>query len=172
MKALVLDTSSFIQGFNNNDLSIQLFTTSLARNEIREGMANIRLENMIHTGRLTVSTPDEKHLSETLEASRSIGENKALSDTDHSVIALALQLRKKYQVTVVSDDYSVQNLSNELGLNHRGLATPGIKKRYSWIHYCPGCWKHFDSPQPDNECPICGTEVKRKPMKKKAKRRV
>ena len=84
---------------------------------------------------------------------------------------MAYELSKEYDVTVISDDYAVQNLSDELGIKHKGLITRGIKKRFQWVHYCPGCWKYFDGPQEDNVCPICGTEVKRKPGKKNTKRR-
>lgn len=171
MKALILDTSSFIQGFNSSDQSTSLFTTYLVRGEVREEMARIRLDNWIQTGRITVKSPSEDSLKNVLASSKKLGENKALSDTDHSVIALAYELRTEYDVTVISDDYAVQNLSDELGIKHKGLITRGIRKRFQWVHYCPGCWKYFDGPQEDNVCPICGTETKRKPSKKKTRRR-
>ena len=171
MKALILDTSSFIQGFNSSDQSTSLFTTYLVRGEVREEMARIRLDNWIQTGRITVKSPSEDSLKNVLASSKKLGENKALSDTDHSVIALAYELRTEYDVTVISDDYAVQNLSDELGIKHKGLITRGIRKRFQWVHYCPGCWKYFDGPQEDNICPICGTETKRKPSKKKTRRR-
>ena len=171
MKALILDTSSFIQGFNSSDSSTSLFTTYLVRGEVRDEMARIRLDNWIQTGRITMKSPSEESLKNVLASSKKLGEHKALSDTDHSVIALALELSPEYDVTVISDDYSVQNLSDELGIKHKGLITRGIKKRFDWVHYCPGCWKHFDGPQEDNVCPICGTETKRKPGKKSTRRR-
>jgi UPF0271 protein len=171
LKALVLDTSSFIQGFNSSDPSTSLFTTYFVKGEVRDEMAQIRLDNWDRTGRITIKNPDEENLNHILAASKKLGENKALSATDHSVIALAYELSKDYDVTVISDDYAVQNLSDELGIKHKGLITRGIKKRFQWVHYCPGCWKYFDGPQEDNECPICGTEVKRKPGKKSSRRR-
>ena len=171
MKALILDTSSFIQGYNSSDQSTSLFTTYLVRGEVREEMARIRLDNWIQTGRITVKSPSEDSLKNVLASSKKLGENKALSDTDHSIIALAYELCMEYDVTVISDDYAVQNLSDELGIKHKGLITRGIRKRFQWVHYCPGCWKYFDGPQEDNVCPICGTETKRKPSKKKTRRR-
>ena len=166
MIALVLDTSSFIQGFDSSDSETKLFTTYFVLDEVRDEMAKIRLENWARTGKLKVQNPDEVFLQKVLTSSRGMGEVKALSDTDHSVIALALQLNAEYETTVISDDYSVQNLSDELGIKHRGLATRGIKKRFQWVHYCPGCYRQFDGPQDDPDCPICGTELKRKPGKR------
>ncbi len=161
--ALVLDTSSFIQGFDSSDSETKLFTTYFVMDEVRDEMAKIRLENWVRTGKIKVQNPDDVFLQSVLNASGELGEVKALSETDHSVIALALQLSVQYDTTVISDDYSVQNLSDELGIKHRGLITRGIKKRFKWVHYCPGCYKYFDGPQEDPFCPICGTELKRKP---------
>lgn len=171
MKALILDTSSFIQGYSSSDPATKLYTTYLVREEVRDEMARIRLDNWVQTGRITIKSPDPDSMKQVMASSKKMGENKALSDTDHSVIALALELSPQFDVTVISDDYSVQNLSDELGIKHRGMITRGIKKRFNWVHYCPGCWKHFDGPQEDNVCPICGTETKRKPGKKSTRRR-
>lgn len=170
MKALVLDTSSFIQGFESSDTETKLFTTYLVVDEVMDEMARIRLENWIRTGKITVRNPEDNALRRVLDASKKMGEIEALSDTDHSVIALAFQLQSDCETTIVSDDYSVQNLSDELGLRHTGLATRGIKKRFQWMHYCPGCYKQFDGPQKDPDCPICGTKLKRKPGKRSKRR--
>jgi UPF0271 protein len=164
--ALVLDTSSFIQGFDSSDSETKLFTTYFVMDEVRDEMAKIRLENWVRTGKIKVSNPEDVFLQRVLNASQELGEVKALSETDHSIIALALQLSPQYDTTIISDDYSIQNLSDELGIKHRGLITRGIKKRFQWVHYCPGCYKYFDGPQEDPECPICGTELKRKPGKR------
>lgn len=172
MKVLVLDTSSFIQGYSSSDPETKLFTTYFVKDEVLDEMARIRLDNLVQTGRIIVRNPSQGSLDKVMNASKKLGENKALSETDHSVIALAVELSEDYDATVISDDYSVQNLSDELGIKHRGLATRGIKRRFKWQHYCPGCWKQFDGPQEDNICPICGTETKRKPGKKSARRRV
>lgn len=164
--ALVLDTSSFIQGFDSSDSETKLFTTYFVMDEVRDEMAKIRLENWVRTGKIKVSNPEDVFLQRVLNTSQELGEVKALSETDHSIIALALELSAQYDTTIISDDYSIQNLSDELGIKHRGLITRGIKKRFQWVHYCPGCYKYFDGPQEDPECPICGTELKRKPGKR------
>ena len=156
--ALVLDTSSFIQGFDSSDAGTKLFTTYYVMDEVKDDMAKIRLEYWVRTGKIKITNPEEEILQKVLTASRALGEIQALSETDHSVIA------------VISDDYSVQNLSDQLGIKHRGLITRGIKKRFQWVTYCPGCYKYFDGPQKEPDCPICGTELKRKPGKRSRRR--
>ena len=171
MKALVLDTSAFIQGFNSSDPDIHLYTTHLVIDEIRDDMAQIRAVNWSQTGKLVIQTPSEDSIKHVAIRSRNMGEEKVLSDTDHSVLALTYQLKEQgNDVALVSDDYSVQNMAEELGLKYTGMNTRGIKRRFQWIHYCPGCRKQFPEPQPENICPICGTELKRKPGKKTRRR--
>lgn len=173
LKALVLDTSAFIQGFNTSDPKTILYTTQLVIEEIRDDMAKIRATNWSQTGKLVIQMPSEESIKLVLTRSKKMGEAKALSETDHSVLALTYQLTQQDQdVTLLSDDYSVQNLADELGLKYKGMNTMGIKRRFQWIHYCPGCRKQFPEPQPENICPICGTELRRKPGKKTRRRGV
>ena len=171
MRLLVLDTSAFIQGFDTSDKETMLYTTPLVVDEIRDKIAKIRATNWSTTGKLSIQMPGEASLKHVSAMAAKIGEAKALSETDHTVLALTLQLTNQgNEATLVSDDYSVQNLADELGLNYTGMNTRGIQRRFQWIHYCPGCRKQFDGPQPDNTCPICGTELRRKPGKKSRRR--
>ncbi len=171
LRILVLDTSAFIQGFGSSNDETKLYTSPLVLDEIRDEMAKIRASNWTQTGKLIINMPDEPMLQHVLAKAKSMGEARALSETDLSVLALTYQLsREGNQVTLVSDDYSVQNLADELELKYTGMNTRGIKRRFTWIHYCPGCRRQYDKPQPDNICPICGTELKRKPGKKSRRR--
>lgn len=171
LKALILDTSAFIQGFDSNDPEIKLYTTPLVINEIRDEMAKIRASNWSQIGKLHIETPDTTSIKHVLTEARRMGEAKALSETDQSILALTHQLTQQGEdATLLSDDYSVQNLADELGLKYTGMNTRGIKQRFQWIYYCPGCRRQFTKPQTDNTCPICGTELKRKPGKKSRRR--
>jgi UPF0271 protein len=171
LKALILDTSAFIQGFDSNDRETKLYTTPLVLDEIRDEMAQIRALNWSQTGKLSIQMPEEQALKYVYTRAQSMGEARTLSETDHSVLSLTYQLSVQgNDVTLVSDDYSVQNMADELELKYAGMNTRGIKRRFQWIHYCPGCRKQYDKPQQDNTCPICGTELKRKPGKKSTRR--
>jgi UPF0271 protein len=163
MKAIVLDTSAFIQGYNPGGTAIETFTVPLVRGELKES-SKTRFDNAAASGVLKVLTPEEHYLEMVENATMQMGESEALSRTDKHVLALGLQLANEdYEPILVSEDYSVQNMAKELDLDYQGLATPGIKKKIEWEIYCPGCRKTFQKPQPEDICPICGTKLKRRP---------
>ena len=166
MYALVLDSSAFIQGLDpQNEVA---YTVPLVVGELRDGFVVARLRSMESTGRLKVVEPKESYLDIVEDESLRMGESHVLSATDKQVLALGLQLREvMLEPVIVSDDYSVQNMADALGLGYRGLATPGIKRQFIWTLYCPGCRREYAKPQPDDVCPICGTELKRRPSRKR-----
>jgi len=165
MKAVVLDTSAFIQGYNFTDPATEHYTVPLVRSEIRDEIALIRFESALSSGRIVVVTPTEASVRRLEEEARSFGESKALSETDKQLLALAVDLKLQgREPTVVSDDFSVQNTAKKLGVAYSGRAYR-ITKELRWVIYCPGCKRRFAEPQEDGVCPICGTELKRKPEK-------
>lgn len=167
LKAVILDTSAFIQGFSSSDPDTQLYTTPLVISEINEGIAKIRASNWRHTGKLLIISPSSMSIEHVTTQAKKIGDIKYLSSTDLSLLALTHQLRQDGLTTLlISDDYSVQNLADYIGLTYSGMITQGIKQRFYWIIYCPGCRKQYNNNQQINICPICGTELKRKPGKK------
>ncbi|MFC1802784.1 NOB1 family endonuclease [Thermoproteota archaeon] len=171
MKALVLDTSAFIQGFDTSNPKTQLYTTPKVIDEIKAEMAKIRAANWSQTGKLQIISPNESSLEHIDKQAQKMGEAKALSTTDHSVLALSHQLNEEGLTTIlISDDYGIQNIADEIGLTYQGMITRGIKRRFQWINYCPGCKKQSKKPQQENICPICGTKLKRKPGKKTMRR--
>jgi len=67
---------------------------------------------------------------------------------------------------IFTDDYSVQNLAIIMKLCFKSLATRGISKRIRWIIYCPACMRTYKDRTYYDICPICGTKLKRRPIKK------
>jgi UPF0271 protein len=142
------------------------YTVPEVLDEIREELGRMRYEGAKASGKLREIQPEERWMKELETKALASGEAHKLSITDKQLLALALQLKTVDDVpTIVSDDYSVQNMASRLGLRFVAQVTRGIKKVYEWSIYCPGCRKRFDSPQEDNVCPICGTELKRKPRR-------
>ena len=163
MKALVLDTSAFIMGFNPSG---QVFSVEAVENELSKGtMAELRFRTAKEKGILSVKHPSPRALGIVEEVSAKAGETGFLSKADRDVVALALDLKESgLEPVIVSDDYAVQNLAEHLRLEYGSLANFGIIHKFHWIMYCPACGRRFK--QPEKTCRVCGTELKRKVLSK------
>ncbi|MEM3061768.1 MAG: nucleic acid-binding protein, partial [Candidatus Bathyarchaeia archaeon] len=106
------------------------------------------------------------------EKSIKLGEKLVLSEADLEILALAFDLKLKGESPViVSDDYSIQNMAESLGLKYSSLATFGISHKFEWILYCPACFKKYPQSYSSKVCAICGTALKRKVLRKKSLKR-
>lgn len=172
-RIIILDASAFIVGYEASDIDEEHYTVPSVQEELRSnGFHKLRLEIAQRSGRVRVLSPDGQYLEKVEAKAAELGEAGSLSSTDKELLALGLQLRSEGNSPIIaSDDYSVQNVADHLDLGYRSLATRGIKQRFDWGIYCPGCKKKFDEPQPRNICPICGTELKRRPIRKEPTRR-
>ena len=167
LRVLILDTSAFIQGFDSSNPDLKLFTTPMVLDEISNDIAKTRALNWSHTRKLMIMKPNKASIEYIQDKADNLGESSSLSETDRSVLALTYQLKQSGDdVILLSDDYSVQNIADDLGLDYTGLSTRGIRRRFNWIQYCPGCRKEFKQSKKENVCPVCGTKLKRKPVKK------
>jgi len=129
-----------------------------------------RLSASTASGKMKIQSPSKSSSSEVLEEARALGDKVVLSKTDTSVVALALDLSKEGKTPViVSDDYAVQNVAEALKLNYQSLATFGIRQKFNWILYCPACFRQYSNGE-TQDCMICGTKLKRKPIDKEAAR--
>ena len=82
------------------------------------------------------------------------GDASRLSPVDRTVLALALDVGG----TILSDDYSIQNVARILGIGFRPVGMAGIKKVVKWNYRCVGCGKWFK--EDPRECPICGSATR------------
>ena len=168
MKALVLDTSAFIGGFDPLTVPEEQYTVPEVKNElIADSMNVVRFNAAVESGKLAVKSPKNSVLDEVKEASKKVGDMRYLSEADLQVLALALELKGNgLTPLIVTDDYSIQNVANKIGIDFTSLMTFGIKLRIKWILYCPGCYRKYPPDYKYEICEICGTELKRKPKKK------
>jgi len=171
-RVLLLDTSAFISGYEMLDASLEHITVPEVAEELREGsLTRLRLENAQRSGRLKVFIPDPRYLEEVEAITLQLGERGVLSAADKQLLALGLQVREGGgEPVIVSDDYSVQNTADRMSLGFQSLSTRGIQRRFEWTIYCPGCRRVFEEPQRGGICPICGTQLKRKPGRKQSLR--
>ena len=140
------------------------YTTPKVIEEVKDRHSSLLLQFALNSGKLEVIEPQGKYFRKVKEEAKRIGEIVALSSTDISVIALALELKDKdYDVVVVTDDYAVQNTVLHLGIEFLSMKTIGIKKMVRYQVYCPVCgWEGVTSLK---ICPRCESALKRKPAK-------
>lgn len=103
---------------------------------------------------LRVSEPTSSSMRKVREGASRTGDSTRLSPTDAEVLALAMDLG----ATILTDDYSLQNLATYLGIPYMPVGLKGIKDLRKWRWRCVGCGKVFDKEMPD--CPICGSKLK------------
>jgi UPF0271 protein len=132
----------------------------------------VRFKTAVENGKLKLKAPSEEFLDRVKESSRDVGDMLFLSDVDLQVLALALELKSAgNEPLIVTDDYSIQNVANQLGLEFAPLMTYGIRFRLHWIRYCPACRRKYPPDYRHRKCEVCGTELKRKPLRKTMVRR-
>ncbi|MCL4344418.1 MAG: hypothetical protein JRN26_04050 [Nitrososphaerota archaeon] len=141
-----------------------LFTTNEVVNEVASENERLIVNSYIKSFRLKVLEPDKKASGLALNIT---GTSPRLTEADISVIALALQLGEQYDITVITDDYELQNVLALHNIKCKGIKTTGIKKIIQWTYRCTGCGRYFK--KPFEICPYCGSAVKRKPRKIKDK---
>jgi UPF0271 protein len=167
-KVIVLDTSAFLVGFDPFSVNEEQYTVPMVREEIMgDSMPWVRFKTAVENGKLKVRSPERIFLSQIKTSANAVGDVFFLSETDSQILALALQLKAEgYSPLIVTDDYSIQNVANQLNIEFASLATLGIRFRLQWVRYCPACHKRYPANYKSNNCEICGTELKRKPFRK------
>ena len=171
MKVLVLDASALIMGLDPLGLEFETYSVPEVTVELREKTStSYRLSMSISAGKLQIRAPTQTSLKEVLDKATTLGDRIALSPTDINVLALALDLHKDGKdPVVVSDDYAVQNVAEGIGLSYQSLATLGIRQKFDWVHYCPACFRRYSGEI--QICQVCGTKLKRKPLRKRTVRK-
>ena len=156
---LVLDASALLSGMMTSIPAgyDNIYITTLVKNEIARGKPSKMLHNLLEMG-LRVRDPEDDEAA--IEASSATGDSDMLSAADISVIALAIELR---DVEVITDDFRVQNVLSSLNIAfHPGGEVGGktIRDVWEWTFRCRGCGRFFEK-EPGQECPVCGSQVKR-----------
>ena len=155
----ILDATAFYVGipFASND---SFMTTSSVYDEIehiktKQGV----LEMLQQTNRLQIRNPNNESISIVKDTANKTGDSVTISEQDISIIALALENKME----LITDDFAVTNVARQLKIQTSSLMTQGISTVGKWISYCSMCGKEFSK---EKECPICGSRLNRKLIKK------
>lgn len=149
---VVLDTSAIIY-LNDFRMFDEIFTVSDVVDEVKDRINTLKLSGIS----LKIVDPDESYVKEIKKIAKETGDLEKLSKTDIKILALA----KENTLTIVSDDYNIQNVAEKLGINYISLFNKKITKLVKWRKYCNSCGKSSDN---TDTCPKCGTQLVRKPV--------
>ena len=126
----------------------------------------MRFKIAVENGKVKIKVPSEEHWNKVNVSAKKSGDAFFLSETDLQLLALASELKAEgCTPQIVTDDYSIQNVATQLGIEFRSLATFGISRFLEWIRYCPACHRRYPADYKSTICEVCGTELKRKPRK-------
>jgi len=155
----ILDASAFYAGVpfrSSNDY----YTTSLVYDEIKHIKKNHdALGILLEANRLKIRDSDKESTEAAIKAAKDTGDFPQLSKQDISIIALCIEMNGE----IITDDFAISNVAKNLSLKISPIMTQGIKDVGKWVHYCPGCRTNHTNVK---ECPMCGTPLKRKLLKR------
>jgi len=173
-KVIILDTSAFIAGFDPFSIQNEQYSVPMVEKELfSDSLSWTRFKAAIENKKLHVKEPSADFVNKVKEASKTVGDISFLSEADLQVLALALEIKNRGENSlIVTDDYSIQNVANQIGVEFAPLMTFGIRFRLQWIRYCPACYRKYASDYKPRNCKICGTKLKRKPLKKTSIKKV
>lgn len=147
----VLDSSALLVG-KYPELDEMMTTPEVVQELKRKGMSS-ELQSFIDV-KVQIASPSEGAVKKVMEASARSGDSERLSETDVGLLALALDKK----ATLLTDDYSMQNLASALGLDYSGVMFPEITAKVSWSYRCKGCGKAFE--EYSEICPVCGSKIR------------
>ena len=159
-----MDASGIIGGFISS--KHENITINGVLSEIKDLKSQISLQSALDEGTIMVKEPDDDSVNQVKSAIHNSGDILRLSEVDINLVALAVTLLKNYHPTVVTDDYSIQNILKILKIPYQGVMTEGITGIYGWIKICRGCRHRYPSDYQEEDCEICGSPVYRKRIKK------
>jgi UPF0271 protein len=160
-------------GLDPLGLELESYSVPEVTEELRDQTGpSIRVSLSTSSGKLKIRSPSKDSADEIGTRARILGDKVALSEADRGVLALALDLQKEgAEPIIVSDDYAVQNVAEAVGIAYQSLATLGIRQRFDWTFYCPACFRRYPGAVEMEVCHVCGTKLKRKPLRKETARR-
>ncbi len=166
-KFFIIDTSAILSGKPLSFPDTTLITSPGVSDEFHPGGRDFRRFELLKETGLTIHMPSKDSLKIVKQTAQKTGDDRRLSVADLEVIALALDINKEkeQEATILSDDYSIQNIASTLRIHYQGVVQKGITKKFKWVSRCPGCGKQFN--HVEKICPNCGTETKNHLSQKK-----
>ena len=154
------DASAFFSGKPIIFFHHDVVTTSLIEKEFQPGGRDYRNFQLLKEQGLQILDPSHSSVNFITDLIKKFGEQKRLSPADISLLSLAYDflINKDSTPVIITDDYSIQNIADQLGISYQSMNQSGITKRFKWERRCRGCGKKIVNDV--DVCPICGSSIK------------
>jgi UPF0271 protein len=152
----VLDASAVLRSDLNFSCGGFLIAPAVL-DEIESARPAVAMENAVRGGLVKVVAPSKEALGRVNAAARKTGDLEWLSLADLETLALALEKKAPLE----TDDYGMQNVASELGVECEGQMQEGIEGARTWVKRCVGCGREYP-PGPEKTCGVCGSTLARK----------
>jgi UPF0271 protein len=152
----VLDTSALLSG---RAFEGELYITPEVMRELRKFGITPQLEAFLDN-KVRVLTPGKESIHRVRRKAEETGDTKRLSPADIGVLALAVELG----ATLLTDDYSIENIAKAMGIPYETVMMPAIKEEVHWRYRCTGCLKFWR--EWHGACPVCGAPLRTSRSKK------
>ncbi len=122
------------------------------------------MNNLLNMG-MRIAAPSTESRETVIEGAIETGDLGRLSDTDIDIIALGSEMDRGL---ILTDDYSIQNMCEFLGIDYRGAKEEGIKEEWRWTYRCTGCKRNYRPEKAEKHeytCPVCGSRIKSRKKK-------
>jgi len=164
-KIYILDTSAILSGKQIDLDDAEILTTTGVTKEINPGGKDYFLFQVLLEKKLNIHSPSKNSIKKIDNKSLETGDSNRLSNVDKEILALALDvINEGKKPIIITDDYSIQNIANNLKIEFIGINQQGITRKFKWIYQCIGCGKKFK--ENIQVCPICGDKTRNIIVKK------
>ena len=163
----IVDAGALFSPWKINIKDAVLVTTSNIINEIRNRPSQSRAEIMILLDQMRITDPTAEYVDRARVGASGSGDISVISENDVELVALALMLHDEGKaVVLVSSDFAVLNITSLMGLR---ILDPSGKfgQEIIWGMRCPACHYQAKTQRRETECPVCGTQMQRTPLKKR-----
>jgi len=165
----VIDAGVLISTWTDKKKDASFITTPGILQEVRNRLSKFRAETLFLLEKMQQREPSHDAIAYIESTATQTGDSSVLSKNDIDLIALAYMLKNEgFEPTLVSTDFAVLNTASQLNLP---IIDPNDKfsQRITWGLKCPACNYKTKSRASSVECPVCGTTMRRTPLKKNKK---
>ncbi len=154
----VLDTSALLYASLPSKRNLRYFTIREVIDEIYKDELKREVVNaLIESQKVKIQDPKPMFIEKARQIAKEHGELLKMSETDIKLLALAIQLHEDRDITVMTDDYSIQNLLEILKIKYIPIRRKIRKVVKKWIFKCMRCGEVYDDYI--EECSKCGGKV-------------